>query len=98
MIDACPALLEPDHATIVERPKVDAHRGAAILTAYAREPEHTETGAPCPPLPLLFKTMHVRTKRPASQLIFFDGSYSPPKRVWGREASQHGGNPIRAAR
>lgn len=82
MIDACPALLEPDHAVLVERPRVATHKGAAIVTAYVREPEHEETDAPCPPLPPLFKGMQVRTKRHVSSLIFFDGSSSPPTRIF----------------
>jgi hypothetical protein len=81
MIDACPALLEVDHTSLIERPRVGSHKGTAIVTAYAREPEHEEPQV-CPPLPPLFKTVRVRMKRPASQLIIFDGSYSQPRRLY----------------
>ena len=85
LLDVCPPpLLEPDHAAIVERPKVGSQKGAAIVTGYVRWPEHKEqtAGESCPPEVPAWATMHVRTKRPASKLIFFDGSSSPPRRVW----------------
>jgi hypothetical protein len=81
VVDECPALLELDHTTLVERPKVGPHKGAAIVTTYLREPEYEKPGEPCPPLPLIYKSVRVKTKRPVSELILFDGSSSPPRRI-----------------
>lgn len=64
-LDICPPpLLEPDHAMIVERPRVGSHKGAAIITGYVRWPEHQERieGDSCPPEVPDWATMHVRTK------------------------------------
>lgn len=86
-LNACPALLEFDHADVIERPKTRSHRGVAIVTAYLRDPPHAESQAPCPPEARIAKLVRVKTKRPAASLIFLDGSSSPPRRIWPRIGS-----------
>jgi hypothetical protein len=82
-LDVCPTpLLELDHTTLVERPRIGSHKGAAIVTAYLRWPAHEESEAPCPPMLPITKVVHVKTKRPVADLVFFDGSSSPPRRVF----------------
>ncbi len=83
--DDCPTpLLEFDHATVAERPAIGVHKGAAIVTAYMRWPAHRELepGQPCPPEAPIHQVVHIRTKRAATSLVFFDGSSSPPRRVF----------------
>ncbi len=38
----------------------------------------------CPPLPYMYETLRVRTKRPAAALRFYDGSFDPPRLLWPR--------------
>lgn len=91
LLDTCPApLLELDHTRVVERPKTRVHVGAAIVTAYLRHPAHAESETPCPPEVPDMKLVQVKTKRPAASLAFFDGSSSPPRRVWPRTRSARG--------
>jgi hypothetical protein len=82
-INFCPTpLLELDHTTLVERPRDGSGKGAAIVTAYVSHPAYEEDDEPCPPEVMATQTVHVRTKRPVADLIFFDGSSSPPRRIY----------------
>ncbi len=82
-LDVCPTpLLELDHTTLVERRRTATHKGVAIVTAYLRWPAHVESEAPCPPEVPIKKVVHVKTKQPAAELVFFDGSSSPPRQIW----------------
>jgi hypothetical protein len=38
----------------------------------------------CPPLPYMYETLRVRTKRPAADLRFYDGSFEPPRLLFPR--------------
>ncbi|HET7484342.1 MAG TPA: hypothetical protein VFJ64_03105 [Solirubrobacterales bacterium] len=90
-LDVCPTpLLELDHTTLVERPRIGSHKGHAIATAYLRWPAHKENEAPCPPLPPITKAVHVKTRRPVADLVFFDGSSSPPRRVFSLHGPPRG--------
>lgn len=90
-LDVCPTpLLEVDHTTLIERPRIGSRKGAAIVTAYLRRPAHKEREGPCPPLPPITKVEHVKTKRPVADLIFFDGSSSPPRRVFPLHGPRRG--------
>lgn len=81
-LNTCPGpLLKLDHTTVVERPRTRSGRGMEIVTAYLFHHAHTEVKV-CPPEVPVRKLVRVRTKRPATDLIFFDGSYSLPRRVW----------------
>lgn len=80
-----------DRIKIVERPKT-AKRPfkSSIITAFVRFPVPTEVvgsvnpGEPqpaCAGLGIGF-LRRVKLKRPVGDLILFDGSFSPPRRVW----------------
>ena len=87
LLDICPTpLLEVDHVTLVESPKSGSPKSNAIVTAYVRWGAHHELreGEPCPPEVPIKKEVRVRTRRPVSELVFFDGSSSPPRRVFPR--------------
>ena len=82
-VDVSPCLgpdLTLDHATVVERPEDADHVKAAIVTAYLLHPAHREQ-EDCPKVRRI-RFARVRTKRPAADLVFFDGSSSPPRRIW----------------
>lgn len=82
-LNVCPTpLLELDQTRLVERPRIGTHKGAAVVTAYLRWPAHLESTAPCPPEVAIKKVVHIKTKRRAADLVFFDGSSSPPRRVF----------------
>jgi hypothetical protein len=71
--------LKLDHVRRVERPRTEEGVKVAVVTAYLFHPAHVE-GLPCPEI-LQLQTVRIRTKRPAPDLVFFDGSSSPPRRV-----------------
>ncbi len=82
-VDVSPCLgpnLTLDHATVVERPEDADHVKAAIVTAYLLHPAHREQ-EDCPKVRRI-RFARVRTKRPAADLVFFDGISSPPRRIW----------------
>jgi hypothetical protein len=65
-----------------ERPKTTARPfKSAVITVIVEFPAYIQPTV-CPPLPPLWETLRVRTKRPADSLIFYDGSYEPPRRLW----------------
>ena len=72
--------LRLDHVRLVERPESANGFKGAIVTADLFHPAHIE-GLPCPKVRRI-KTVRIRTKRPARGLVFFDGSSSPPRRVF----------------
>jgi hypothetical protein len=72
---------------LVERPDKEGLK-AAIVTAYLFHPAHVE-GLPCPKVRRI-KIVRIRTKRPAADLVFFDGSSSPPRRVLPLHGAQTG--------
>jgi hypothetical protein len=74
---------------LVERPEDEEGLKAAIITAYLFHPAHVE-GLPCPKVRRI-KIVRIRTKRPAADLVFFDGSSSPPRRVLPPHVAQTGG-------
>jgi hypothetical protein len=87
LLQGCPPPQpELDHVTLVERPITRARRRpSAVVTAYVRIPAHTEQPGVafyCPAFLGPFVPVSVRTKRPATKLTFFDGSASPPRRVY----------------
>jgi hypothetical protein len=53
---------------------------SAVIKVTVEEPERSAPSQ-CPP-GLARAPVHVRTKRPATSLIFYDGSYEPPRRFW----------------
>jgi hypothetical protein len=57
---------------------------SAVITVIVSFPayEHPRT---CPPEIPRWETLRVRTKRPASSLLFFDGSHDPPQRLFPPE-------------
>jgi hypothetical protein len=75
--------------SVVERPKTKASpHGSTVITAFVEHPAYdtyTGLGAQyepvCPAYERLF-LKRVKLKRPAKDLIFFDGSTSPPSRIW----------------
>jgi hypothetical protein len=69
-----------DHDTVVERPATDGLPKSAIITAYLLHPAHIEREK-CPKVRRI-RFARVRTKRPAADLVFFDGSSSPPRRIF----------------
>ncbi len=58
---------------------------SAVITVIVSFPAY-EPPEVCPPIPYLYETLRVRTKRPATELNFYDGSYEPPRRIWPRPA------------
>ena len=79
---------ELDHVTLVELPKTDRRPfRAAVITAYRRWPEFSYTPAAGPNYGKCARVERtifrwVRTKRPAADLRFYDGYFSPPRQVW----------------
>jgi hypothetical protein len=69
-----------DHVTVVERPENAHHLKAAIVTSYLLHPAHREREKCAKVRRVRFA--RVKTKRPAAELVFFDGSSSPPRRIW----------------
>jgi hypothetical protein len=69
-----------DHVKLVERPEDSHGLKAAIVTAYLFHPAHIE-GLPCARVRGIRK-VRIRTKRRAADLVFFDGSDSPPRRIY----------------
>ena len=66
---------------LVERPRTAARPfKSAVITVTLEDPERTAPKS-CPPGQAR-ALMHIRTKRPAASLIFFDGSSDPPRRLW----------------
>jgi hypothetical protein len=87
-----PEIPRIDHVEVVERPKTKARPfKSAVITAFLFLPEYKaqavegEEGptyaTACADLGLTL-TKRVRLKRPAKDLVIYDGSYSPPRRVW----------------
>lgn len=76
----CARGLKLDHVRLVERPKATSGLKAAIVTAYLFHPAHIE-GLPCLHIRAR-RRVRIRTKRPAADLVFFDGSSSPPRRIF----------------
>jgi hypothetical protein len=72
--------LKLDHVRLVERPATADGLKTALVTAYLFHPAHIE-GLPCPKVRRIMR-VRIRTKRPAGDLVFFDGSSSPPRRVF----------------
>jgi hypothetical protein len=68
------------HVRLVEKPENEDGLEAAIVTAYLFHPSHVE-GGPCSKVRRI-RRVRIRTKRPADDLVFFDGSSSPPRRVF----------------
>jgi len=82
-----------DHIRVVERPKT-AERPfkSTVITAFLLYPAHLRIIPPSPPPPHvvynacsgigLSFTRRIKLKRPAADLLFYDGSYQHPHRVW----------------
>lgn len=82
-----------DHVRVVERPKTaDRPFKSTVVTAFLLYPAHLRIIPPSPPPPNvvynacagigLILTKRIKLKRPAANLFFYDGSYSPPRRAW----------------
>lgn len=54
---------------------------SAVITVTVAFPEY-EPPEVCPPIPYLYETLRVRTRRPARSLYFYDGSFDPPRLIW----------------
>lgn len=78
-----------DHIEVSER---QARRSkpfkSAVITAYLRLPTPRDLGAsdpgevqPCADIGFRLRRV-IKLERPVRDLILFDGSYSPPRRVW----------------
>lgn len=73
---------------VVERPKTKARPyKSAIITAVVERPAHDVYHPTSPPYLVVcpgirtWITKRIKLKRPAKDLLFFDGSSSPPRRV-----------------
>lgn len=83
---------KPLRVEVVERPKAaDRHFGSVVLTPYVEYPAHTVTvdpavgveyGGACARDAMPSVRRRIKLKRPAAGKIFFDGSLSPPRRIW----------------
>ncbi len=80
-----------DHVEVAERPKaVRKPFKSAVITAYVRFPAPLEvegTVNPDEPRPAcggigmsIFR--RIKLKRPVDGLLLYDGSFSPPRRLW----------------
>ena len=92
-----------DHIRVVERPMTaDRPFKSAVITAFLLYPAYLRVVPPSPPPPNvvynvcagigLNLTKRIKLKRPTADLLFYDGSYSRPHRVWppvGIGASGH---------
>jgi hypothetical protein len=82
-----------DHVRVVEQPKtVDRPFKSTVITAFLLYPAHLRAIPPSPPPPNvaynacagigLNLTKRIKLRRPAANLFYYDGSHSPPRRVW----------------
>lgn len=90
-----------DHVTVVERSETKERPfKSTVITAYLLRPAHERVIPPpehasnvaynvCFGIGLSF-TKRIKLKRPASDLIFYDGSSSPPRRFWPPVGTQPG--------
>jgi hypothetical protein len=82
---------EIDHIDVTERrTSVKKPFKSAIITTFLRFPTSGEVGSlsnleklqqPCADIGLRLRRV-IKLKRPVRDLVLFDGSYSPPRRVW----------------
>jgi hypothetical protein len=77
------------HVTVAELPMTERRPfKAAVITAYRLWPEYSYVPEQGPTygdcLPNRDRTIfhRIRTKRPATELRFYDGYFSPPRQVW----------------
>ena len=67
---------------VVEHPKTKTRLGSAVITTLKYVPEHVESANGfCAGVGHELRAA-IKLKRPVDGLILYDGSYSPPKRVW----------------
>ncbi len=72
-----------------ERPRTKALPfKSAVIKVIVEFPAYQQPSV-CPPLPFMWETLHVKTKRPARSLIFYDGSFDPPRRIWPPVGKRH---------
>jgi hypothetical protein len=74
---SCPPVLH--RVEVIERPRSGEHpRGAAVVTAYLKL---RASAYSCPPA-IYYRTTRIRLDRLATDLVIFDGSSDPPRRVF----------------
>lgn len=81
-----------DHLTVIENPKaLHFPRNAVLVTAYVRHPEDTRVIPPPEPGNVVYNlcvgigvgfNKWIKLKQPASGLLFYDASRTPPRRIW----------------
>ncbi len=101
---ACAGREQPEvrvkSVAVVEKPE-RGNLKATIITVRVHYPEYRideeagQIAGSCDPAPATLKTFRVKTKRPADQLTFFDGSSSPATRKFHPKADRRRGRGCR---